>query len=106
MPHSADNSAMSSGGDVATGSGVGFLHIPRGKNLLVENRNGTDTIAAVFIRPNTRGDVVHGIDDITIAVVANGPMGSLRGIANDRHLRVDQQIQPVSRLFNKRAPFK
>ena len=78
MPHPADNSAMPSRGDITTGAGVGFLHVPRGKNLLVENRNGTDTIAAVFVLPNTRSDVFDGIDDITISVVADGPMGPLR----------------------------
>ena len=78
MAHSADDAAMAAGGDVTAGPGVGFLHVPRGKNLLVENRHRADTIAAVFIGPNSRRDVVHGIDDITIAVVANGAMRPLR----------------------------
>src|SRR4029434_10813647 len=102
----ADNSAMPSRGDIATGSGVGFLHVARGKNLLVENRNGADTIAAVFVRPNTRSDVIDGIDDIAISVVANGPMRPLRRIANDGQSGIDQQVQPVGCLFNKWATFK
>src|SRR5438128_11137286 len=73
MPHSADNSAMAARRDVPPGPGVGFLDVPRGKNLFVENRNGADIISPVSIGPNARSDVVHGIDDITISVIANGP---------------------------------
>src|SRR5262245_7973700 len=106
MSHSADNAPMPSGGDVTPGTGVGFLHVSRGKYLLVENRNGADTIAAVFVGPNSRCDVVHGVDDISVSVVADGPVGPLRRITNNRYLRIDQQIQPISCLFNEGAPFK
>ena len=52
MSHSADDAAVTAGRDVTAGPRVGFLHVARGENLLVENRNGTDAVPTAFVSPD------------------------------------------------------
>src|SRR2546422_138016 len=68
MPHPADDAAMAARRDVTARTRVRFLHVPRGKNLFVENRYRSDKVSAVFVHPNPRCDVVHGVDDVSIPV--------------------------------------
>ena len=52
MSHSADDAAVTAGRDVTAGPRIGFLHVARGENLLVENRNGTDAVPTAFVSPD------------------------------------------------------
>jgi hypothetical protein len=47
MAYSADDAAMAASGNVAAGTRVGFLHVARGKNLLIEYGNGAAQINVV-----------------------------------------------------------
>jgi hypothetical protein len=57
----------------------------------------------VLIGPDPGGDVVDRLDDVLRPVVADQTVRPLRGVAANRHRRVDQQIEPVDRLFDPRA---
>src|SRR6185436_5607662 len=103
MAHSANDPAVTAGRNVTTWPRVRFLHIARREDLLVENRHCADKIAPVLVRPDLRCDVVHRIDNIAIAIVADRPMRPLRGIADNRQRRIDQQIQPIDRFLDKWA---
>ena len=106
MAHTTDDTAMTAGGDITARPRIALLHIPRGEDLLVENRYGADEVAAAFVRPDSRSDIVDRIDDIAIAVVAHRAMGALGGIPNDWHRSVDQQIEPIGCFFDKGAAFQ
>src|SRR5215471_451024 len=97
---------MPAGSHVAAGPRIGFLHIPGGKDLLVEKRHSANAIAPALVRPDARSNVVYRIDDVTIAIVGQSPMRSLREVAADRHCRVDQQVEPICRLFDERTSFE
>src|SRR5215208_3889659 len=101
MPHPTDDAAMATGGDVPSRARVGFLDIPRGEDLLVENRHCADKVAPIFIGPDFRRYVIYRIDNIPIAIVADCAMGALRRITDNRHRGVDHQVEPVAGLLDK-----
>src|SRR5262249_7548206 len=75
-------------------------------NLLVLDGNSTHAVPPRLVYPDARDDVLDRIDDVLVPVVAGGAVGLLRGIADDRHGGVDQQVEPVDRLFDVRAPLQ
>src|SRR5436853_6331311 len=80
----AQDAAMSAGGDVAAGPRVGLLDVARGEYLLVLHEHDAGAVAPGLVRPHARDDVVDGIHDVLVAVVADLPMRALRGVATDR----------------------
>src|SRR5215813_9531337 len=94
---------MSSRGHIASWAGIGFLHLARCEDLLVLNDDNTHGVTATFVRPDARQDVVYRIDDVAVAIVADGTVRPLRGIADDGHGSVDEQVQPVAGFLHKRA---
>src|SRR3989338_2386521 len=106
LSHRSDDPAVTSGGHVASGAGVALLDIARGEDLLVLDDHPPDRVSSVFVRPNPGDDIIHRVDNVAIAVVAHGAMGSLRGVANYRNGRVDEKVQPIACLLHERASFQ
>ena len=97
---------MAARGGIAAGTGVGFLDLTRRENLLVLDGDGANAVPSRLVCPDARDDVIDRIDDVLVPVVAGGAVGLLRGIADDGHGGVDQQVEPVDRLFDVRAPLQ
>src|SRR5581483_842024 len=94
----ADDPAVAAGGRVTAGARVGLLHVAAGEHLLVLNQYDAGAVAPLLVRPDARADVLHRIDQVLVAVVADHAVLALRGVAADGHAGVDQQVEPVRRL--------
>src|SRR5438093_5763488 len=99
----AQDAAVPARDDVAARPRVGLLDVARSENLLVLQEHDTRAIAPALVRPYAREDVVDGIDDVLVSVVAELPVRALRGVAADRQRGVDQEIEPVDRLLDART---
>jgi hypothetical protein len=64
MAGSAKNTAMTAGRDIAAGPRVGFLHCAGGEDTLLLDQHRPGEIAALFIGPDPRRDVVDRVYDI------------------------------------------
>ena len=104
MAGGAQNAAVSAGRHIAARPRIGLLDGAGGKDALLLDEDGADTVAALVVRPHPRGDVVDAIDDVLRSVVADHALRPLGGVAADRHGRVDEKIEPVDRLLDPRAP--
>jgi hypothetical protein len=100
IAHAAENAAMAAGCDIAAGPRIHFHDFARREDLLFLQHDHTGAVAALLVGPNARGDVFNGIGEVLRSVVADFAVGTLRGIAANRHGRIHQQVEPVSRLLN------
>src|SRR6266852_1985866 len=96
----AQDAAVPARDDVAARPRVGLLDVARREHLLVLHEHDPRAIAPALVRPYARDDVVDGIDDVLVTVVAELPVRALRGVAADRQRGVDQEIEPVHRLLD------
>jgi branched-chain amino acid transport system substrate-binding protein len=89
MAGGAEDPAMSARRDIPARPRIGLLDDAGGKDPLLLDQNRAGPVAALFVLPNPRGDVVDRIDNILRAVIADHAVRPLGGIAADRHGRVD-----------------
>jgi hypothetical protein len=63
-----DNAAVPAGSGVATGTRIGFLYLARREDLLVLHDHHPHRIVAALICPDTRQDVIYGVDNIAVGM--------------------------------------
>src|SRR5712664_1448001 len=83
LAHGPDDAPMSTRGHIAARASIGLLYLACCKKLLVLDDHDTHTVLAAAIRPDTRQDVVDCVNDIAIAIIADRPVGALRGVAHE-----------------------
>src|SRR5438132_11792052 len=82
LAHGPDDAPMSTRGHIAARACVSLLHLARCKKLLVLDDHDPHAVLAAAIRPDTRQDIVDCVDNVAIAIIADCPVGALRGIAH------------------------
>src|SRR2546430_10725424 len=95
---------MAARGHVAPRAGIGLLYLTRREELLILNDHNAHTVPTVVICPDARQDIVDRVNDIAVAVVADRPVGTLRGVAHAGHGRIDEQVEQVPGLLHDRTP--
>ena len=73
--------------DVAPRAGIGLLNLTCREERPILNDHDAHTVSPTVIRPDTRQDIIDGVDDIAVTVIADCPMRTLRGVAHDGHRR-------------------
>ena len=96
----AQNAPMPAGGSVTSRPGVFLLHFTRGKDLLSLQHDRANIVPSFFVCPYPGEDVIHRINDVTVAIIADNAMGSLGGIPGNGEFGVNQQVQPIGRPGN------
>ena len=96
--HLAENAAVAAGRDISPRPRIDLGDLARGEELLFLNDDDARAVAALAVAPDLRLDVGDGIDDIGGAVGADLALRPLRGVAGDRQLGVDQQVEPIGAL--------
>ena len=89
MAGRTQDAAVSAGCHIASGPSIGFLHGAGGEDALFLDQDRAGLVAALFVRPNMRGDVVDRVDDVLWTIIADHAVRPLGGIAANRHGRVD-----------------
>ena len=102
----AQDAAVAAGRDIAAGPRVALLHLARGENLLLLDQHQADAVLAVLVRPDARGDEIDRIDQVLGAVIADHAVRTLGRVPAQRQRRVQQQVQPVERLFDARTALR
>src|SRR5712664_2353535 len=91
LAHGPDDAPMSARGHIAARASICLLHLARCKKLLVLDDHDTHAVLAAGIRPDARQDVVDRVNNVAITIIADRPVGTLRGVAHEWHRRVDAQ---------------
>ena len=97
---------MTAGGAITTRPRILFLYLAGGKNLLILQEHRSELVLSFRVCPTTRSDITDRIDYIAGTIARKRTMGPLGSVADNRNLRVDQQVQPVNRLFDRRTAFQ
>src|SRR5262249_36312088 len=87
MAGCAEDPAMSTGCHIPSWPRIGLLDGTGGKDLLLLYQDCACLVAASFVRPDPRGDVVDRIDNVLRPVIADHPVRPLGGVATDRQGR-------------------
>src|SRR5215472_10497187 len=103
LAHGPDNTPVAARGYIAPGARVSLLYLACREELFILNDHNAHTVPTVGIRPDARQDVIDRINDIAVAVVADRPVGTLRGVAHEGHGRIDEQVEPVAGLLHERT---
>src|SRR5215472_8943150 len=99
----AQDPAVSTGCHITTGPRIGLLYSAGGEDPLFLDKDSAGFVAALFVRPDSRSDVVNRIDDVFRPVIADHAVRPLGGVAANRQRCVDKEVQPIDRLFDPRA---
>ena len=97
---------MAAGRDIAARPRVALLHFARGEDLLLLDQHQPGAVLAVVVRPDARGDVIDRVDEVLRAVIADHAVRTLGRVAAQRQRRIEQQVEPVERLFDARTALR
>ena len=106
MADCAEDAAMPAGDGIAARPGIGLLHVPGGENALILDQDDTDAVVARLVSPDARDDEFGRVRQVLVPIVADHAVRPLGSVAADRQRRVDEQIEPVHRLFDSRAALR
>src|SRR6266850_6657248 len=106
MADCADYAAVPAGDGIAARPRIGLLHVSSGENALILDQDDTYAVVARLVSPDARDDEFGRVHQVLVPIVADHAVLPLGGVTADRQRRVDQQIEPVHRLFDSRATLR